>query len=114
MNIIYLLPDSQIAEYLILLLDRFQIERNDENDMKLYFIIYTIFEIFNKGMQISNIENILHRFEQFHQDEYRSSINLREPLKIRDIIDPMELNDIIEGTNWKIFDPSAWVRKDQF
>ena len=96
------------------MLDRFHIERNDENDMKLYFIIFTIFEIFKKGMQISNIENILHRVEQFHQNEYRSRINLREPLRIRDIIDSMELNAIIEGTNWKIFDPSAWVRKDQF
>ena len=109
-NIIYLLPDSQIAKYLISWLDRFQIERNDEDYMKVYFIIFIIFEIFEKGMQISNIENILHHFEQRHQDVYRSRINLRKPLRIRDIIEPMELNDIIEGTNWKIFDPSAWVR----
>jgi len=113
-DIIYLLPDSQIAKYLISCLDRFKIERNDENYMKVYFIIVIIFEIFDKGMQISNIENILDRFEQKHQDEYRNRINLREPLRIRDIIDSMELNTIIEGTNWKIFDPSAWVRKDQF
>ena len=113
-NIYYLLPDSQIAKYLISCLDRFEIERNDENYMKVYFIIFIIFEIFNRGMQISNIENILYRFERRHQDEYRSIITLRGSLKIRDIIDPMELNDIIEGTNWKIFDPSAWVREDQF
>ena len=110
---IYLLPDSQIAKHLISWLDRFQIERTDEDYMKVYFIIFIIFEIFEKGMQISNIEDILHSFEQRHQDEYLSMIN-REPLRIRDIIDPMELNDIIEGTNWKIFDPSAWVRKDPF
>jgi len=113
-DIIYLLPDSQIAKYLISCLDCFKIERNDENYMKVYFIIYIIFEIFAKGMQISNIENILYRFEQRHQDEYRSRIKLREILRIRDIFDPMELNNIIEGTNWNIFDPLAWVRKDQF
>jgi hypothetical protein len=113
-NTIYLVPDSQIAKCLISWLDRFQMERNDEEYMKLYFIIFIIFEIFSKGMQISNIENILHHFEKRHQGEYRHLKNLREPLKIRDIIDPMELNDIIEGTNWKIFDPSAWVREDQF
>jgi len=113
-DIFYLLPDSQIAKYLISCLNRFQIERNDEDYMKIYFIIFILFEIFTRGIQISNIENILDRFEQRHQDAYQSLKTLREPLRIRDIIDPMELNGIIEGTNWKIFDPSAWVRKDQF
>jgi Histidine kinase-, DNA gyrase B-, and HSP90-like ATPase len=113
-DIIYLLPDSQIAKYLISWLDRFQIERNDEDYMMVYFITFLIFEIFDNRMQISNIENILDRFEQGHQNEYQRLINSRGTLRIRDIIDPMELNDIIEGTNWKIFDPSAWVRGDQF
>ena len=105
-DIIYILPDSHIAKYLISWLDNFQINRNDEDYMKVYFIIFLIFEIFERHMQISNIENVFNRFEQ----GFQSMLNLRRPIRIRDIIDPMELNDIIEGTNWKIFDPSAWAR----
>lgn len=110
---IYLLPDSQIAKSLISHLDHFKIERNDENEMKIYFIIYIIFEIFTANIQIYNIENLLHSFEQKHQIEYQQKIR-REGLRIRDIIDPMEFNDIIEDTNWKIFDPSAWARGNEF
>ncbi len=113
-NTIYLLPDAPVAKHLISWLDRFQIERTDESYMSAYFMIFLVFETFNAGIQISNTEHILRRFERYHQDAYRSMRKLRDPLQIRDVVDSMELNDIIEDTNWKIFDPSALVRKDQF
>lgn len=113
-NTIYLLPDAPVAKHLISWLDRFQIERTDESYMGAYFMIFLVFEIFGEGIQISNIEHILRRFERYHQDEYRSMRKLRDPLQIRNVVDLMEMADLIENTNWKIFDPSAWVRKGQF
>ena len=60
----------------------------------------------------SNLEKLYLQIFELIINETPLFKKFREPLQ--NYIDLTELSDVVKNTTWKSFDPSAWVRKDQF
>ncbi len=110
---IYVFPDSQVAQYVLSWLDRLHRNRTDGTTAALTIIFNLVHALLLSSQPVSNVEERVGlALRRYQQEGVLEMVGLRVgQLQLEDAIDLPELYDFVGRANWKIFDPSAWVRE---